>query len=390
MDKRRIKKQVAVISTANQLLKDHTVTNLLYPWKIEFTKFTDLINDIRIQRSHNPYTSPPLAAIIEHYRKIINKVLNPTICRTYKLIAHFSAIYRKLPKIIKRIYMGRRKIEFSLDSYIDSMTIDRMRSLLKSLIERNSNTKLHTKDIYIPSISITHDIDTKEGLRNSIKMFRIEEKYNVKSTWFISIGEFNDISAREIVKQLSSYAEIGCHGYYHSPSLVLMEYDKLLKTFLKAKNELERVINRPIHGFRAPLLQHNSTIFNACIEVGFSYTSTTPTLEYNHPQTLGEHGIKTAFPINIEGIIEIPVSVIQDHQLLYIHKLGAKEALDVMLSITEHIVKSGGQAVILIHPDYDISLDLKQYENFINCLLEISEIRCLHEIYTMVKQCMTP
>ena len=120
---------------------------------------------------------------------------------------------------------------------------------------------------------------------------------------------------------------------------------------------------------------------------GYKYTSTTPTLEYKHPTTGNTHGIMTIYPIKIQNIIEIPLTVIQDHQLIYVHGLNVKETLNYMKNILTKIHKYGGQGIILIHPDYKIADHPNLYEDFINNITTNKNIKTLHEIHNIIQQC---
>ena len=52
-------------------------------------------------------------------------------------------------------------------------------------------------------------------------------------------------------------------------------------------------------------------------------------------------------------MVEIPVSLPQDHQLLRIQTLSPSEAVEQLLSLSRWIRGIGGVCVVLVHPDYE-------------------------------------
>jgi len=354
-----------------------TIKNLLYPWEVNSDEISKAINE-----PNN------INELILKYNHIIDKILNPKIGKTYKLISKYPWIYKLTPPQIKNLLYIRKKDLILNQNYLDNLSIDNIRYTIKKQIEKTLGQELKYKKSYLWSIAITHDIDSKAGLKKAKSLLKIEEKYNIRSTWFIPIGEFNkEKSNLETIKTLSTSGEMASHGFTHTPDLINKPINRLIYELKKSKEELEKICNTQVYGFRAPLLQHNRKIFRAAREAGFQYTSTTPTREYRHPMTGGPHGIETIHPILIGDIIEIPITIIQDHQLIYVHKLNAKESLEFIKNTLYKINKYNGQSIILIHPDYKIAEAPDLYEKFINEVSVNKNIRTLHEICDMISKC---
>jgi hypothetical protein len=52
-------------------------------------------------------------------------------------------------------------------------------------------------------------------------------------------------------------------------------------------------------------------------------------------------------------VLEIPVSLPQDHQLIRVSGLTASEAVDELFRVSQLIRGVGGACVLLVHPDYE-------------------------------------
>ena len=172
-------------------------------------------------------------------------------------------------------------------------------------------------------VALTHDIDTEQGLSRASRVRKLEEKYGAESTWYIPTKHY-PLNC-ETVRELANHGEVGVHGEKHKGNLVRLSRQKLFKQFSGAKNFLEKMLGSPIFGFRSPLLQHNSAILTELEKSGYVYDSSIPTWEPKHPQTMNSFGIGTVFPLTLHGLIEIPVSIVQDHQLLYILGLTTRK-----------------------------------------------------------------
>jgi hypothetical protein len=88
-------------------------------------------------------------------------------------------------------------------------------------------------------------------------------------------------------------------------------------------------------------------------KAGYEYDSSMPSWEPLSPTSLKPHGIGSVFPFLISGLVEIPVSMPQDHQLIRVGGLGVAEAVDQLLEVSRWIKKTRGACVLLVHPDYE-------------------------------------
>src|SRR5260370_39880445 len=79
-----------------------------------------------------------------------------------------------------------------------------------------------------------------------------------------------------------------------------------------------------------------------------------PSWEPLSPTWLKPHGVGTVFPFLISGIVEIPGSLPQDHQLIRVSGLSVEVAVDQLLEVSGWIKKIGGACFLLVHPDYEL------------------------------------
>jgi peptidoglycan/xylan/chitin deacetylase (PgdA/CDA1 family) len=307
--------------------------------------------------------------LIKEFTNIINQALAGHISNYYHILTGLPVRYDVAPKKFRDIVMGEKKRGKAFD-YCDKLPLDALRFMLVSAIERLSGkTLLRRKWKGATScVMITHDIDTESGLRRSTKVRKLEEKYSASSTWYIPTRHYP--LNREIIRELASYGEVGIHGEKHKGDLVRLSNQELYTQFSNARKTLEKISGTAISGFRSPLLQHNSRILTQLKKAGYSYDTSIPSWEPKHPQTMGPYGIGTVFPFKVNGLIEFPVSIIQDHQLLYILGFTPKKTLDQWLLFMDLIKEIGGCIVLLSHPEYKLfdSEHISFYENFLNTL----------------------
>ena len=311
----------------------------------------------------------PKVDFVEEYKRILRQTLAVRSSVTYRLATSLPLPYNFAPKGLRDYLMkkhdGRSKLNIC-----DTLPLDAVRFALANAIEKALKEKLHRKTWdHKPSVCVlTHDIDTKEGLQRSGKVKKLEEKYDLPSAWFIPSKQYS--LDRETIEKLENNGEVGSHDIKHDGRLSHLSKKKLTERLREGKKSLESMTNHPVEGFRAPLLQHTSRILFGLGECGFKYDTSIPTWEPKHPRTMSPHGIGTLFPIRIEGMNEIPITIIQDHQLLHVLCLTPKEAITEWLSNMTLIKELGGTCVFLSHPEYGL-LDMQGlpfYEELLNTL----------------------
>lgn len=311
----------------------------------------------------------PQFDFVKEYQWIVQRTLTAKSAAMYRLATSFPFPYNIVPKRVRDRFM-KRSNRHENSKLFDVLPMDALRFALANVIEQLSRKKLCRKtwNRRVCVSVLTHDIDTKEGLKKSIRVKKLEENYDVPSAWFVPAKEYS--LDHGIIEELENNGEIGSHDTKHDGRLFNLSGKKLNKRLSDSKQTLERLTKHPIEGFRAPLLQHNQSILEGLREAGYSYDSSIPTWETKHPRTMRPHGLGTIYPLSLAGIVEIPLTVAQDHQLLSVVGLQPREVVDLWLSVFDMIKELGGCCVFLSHPEYDLlkNHDISAYEDLLNHL----------------------
>jgi len=305
--------------------------------------------------------------VVKEYRRIVNPILDGKSSTLYRLLTSLPIRYDIAPKKMRDLVMRGKRDEKNFN-YCDKLPLDALRFMVAKAVERLSGKKLARRawkgknTCYI----VTHDVDTKQGLARAASIKKLEERYDVESAWYVPTKHYSLDSGT--IKDLANHGEVGVHGAQHSGNLTSLPGQKLLQLLCEAKQSLQKISGSPVKGFRSPLLQHKSTILEQLKKADYMYDTSVPTWEPKHPQTMSPFGIGTVFPTLFNGLVEIPVSTVQDHQLLYVLGLTAKETVKRWLSFMTMIKEIGGCSVLLSHPEYRL-FDLgntSAYEDFLN------------------------
>ncbi len=206
------------------------------------------------------------------------------------------------------------------------------------------------------ALAVTHDVETKKGLLNgSQQLLGIEEDLRIRSTWNIITNRYP--LTHQILNSLATSGEIGGHDTDHDGRLIFLPVHARIERLRSCREKLERISQAKVRGFRAPLLQHDKALVAAVGKAGYEFDSSVPSWELLSPTSLKSHGVGTVFPFEIEGVLEVPVSLPQDHQLLRVSGMTTREAGDTLLRTSKWIRDIGGMCTLLVHPDYDFALE---------------------------------
>lgn len=312
--------------------------------------------------------------VVKEYKRIVNPVFYGKSSALYRFLTSLPIRYDVVPKKIRDLVM-REKRDDKTFNYCDKLPLDALRFIVVKAVERLSGTRLPRKTWKGKKSCciVTHDVDTKQGLARARPIKKLEEKYDIESAWYIPTKHYSLDSGT--VRDLANYGEVGVHGAQHSGNLVGLPNQKLYQLLYEAKKLLGKISDSPVKGFRSPLLQHNSTIFEQLKKADYSYDTSVPTWEPKHPQTMSPFGIGTVFPLVLNDLVEIPISIVQDHQLLYVLGLTAKETLAEWFSFMTTIKEIGGCSVLLSHPEYGLfdSENISMYEDFLTYISSDSD-----------------
>jgi peptidoglycan/xylan/chitin deacetylase (PgdA/CDA1 family) len=313
--------------------------------------------------------------VVREQERILDAVLEPEPSILYRLLTNLPISYNLAPKPLREMVLKERKGQNCL-AFCEKLPFDALRLTLVSAIEKlmgkSPSRKMWNGKKTV--VALTHDVETQNGLRRSKKVKRIEHKYDAQSAWYVPSKMFElDVEA---IRDLANHGEVGAHDTKHDGKLVQTHGSKLIQRMREAKQTLEKLTREQVTGFRSPLLQHSAEILGALRKAGYAYDTSIPTWEPRHPYTMKSHGVATTYPFHVNGLIEIPVTLPQDHQLLYVLGLRPKEVVREWMSMIDTVKELGGVSTILMHPDYELAdpENLGKYEELLNAIISDNQV----------------
>ncbi|MCZ6485560.1 MAG: polysaccharide deacetylase family protein [Acidobacteria bacterium] len=191
-------------------------------------------------------------------------------------------------------------------------------------------------------VLLSHDLDSPEGLKNVVRKFlELEEKVGARSSsyivpcgWPIDYGLLDELKDRG--------HEVGIHGYDHANRTAFCDPDQQRERLEGASELIQRY---DIIGYRSPSLLRTPSLLKSLREF-YRYDTSIPTSGGLFP--VPNNGCSSARPFQIEGIVEIPISLPRDGSLKALG-YSPDESLQFWIRCGEAISRSGGVVVLLTH-----------------------------------------
>ena len=185
---------------------------------------------------------------------------------------------------------------------------------------------------------LTHDVETAAG-RDAIEALRGPERTRgLRSSWNL-VPERYDVADELLDALRSEGCEIGVHGLRHDG------HDLASRRMLRKR--LPAIRKWADHwgavGFRSPATQRS---WNLMPLMGFDYDSSYTDSAPHEPQP---GGCCTYLPFFIEDLVELPLTLPQDHTLFDI--LSQTDG-SMWESKVKALRRRGGMVLMLAHPDY--------------------------------------
>lgn len=184
---------------------------------------------------------------------------------------------------------------------------------------------------------LTHDVETADGLTNISIVTGMETERGLRSSFNFVPCDYEVPS--ELLGELSGGGfEVGVHGYTH---------DGLLFSNWPTFEQRARTINDyakawRASGFRSPATYRNLDWLHV---LEFEYDSSVSNSAPCEPQP---GGCGSFFPYAVDGLMELPITLPQDHTLYEL--LGHTDAGE-WLKCIRRIESAHGMACVLTHPD---------------------------------------
>jgi len=275
----------------------------------------------------------------------------------------FYAIKPLIPRFLQ-IYLRRVRTK-SIDNEfphwpIESYLEDFKREILKNKYKDNKIPFIwFWPDKKNFAFVLTHDVETEQGLKNINKICEFEKKLGFRSAWFFVPEKY--LVSETLIKELKEHCfEIGIHGLKHDGKLFCSK-----KIFDERMQKIEIYASRwGARGFRSPSLLRN---FEWLKELPFEYDSSFPDTDPYGPQP---GGCLSTFPFFIGKIVELPITLPQDHTLFEIRQ---DKDIKIWKQKIDWIEKMNGMALVIVHPDYINKKNLKRYEELLQYIKEKKE-----------------
>ncbi|MCW4018870.1 MAG: polysaccharide deacetylase family protein [Candidatus Bathyarchaeota archaeon] len=306
--------------------------------------------------------------VVQEFNSLMDETLTPKQSKLHKLFTELPIPYGLAPQRVRDFFMKCDKGPQNL-SLCDKLPMDALRFMLVNAIEEASDKVMEKKPVFSENYVciLTHDIESSQGLQRASVIKKVEEKYDVRSAWYVSSKRYK--LDDDVIRELANQGEVGSHDTKHDGKLAHLSKDKLVQRVSDVRQTLGKIIQQPVEGFRAPILQHSPTLMQALSEAGYKYDTSIPSWDPKHPYTMKPHGVGTVFPLTFDGLTEIPLTLPQDHQLLHVLGLSPDQVLKTWAIMASVIRDLGGVCMFLVHPDYEIVKgNTELYEELVNAI----------------------
>jgi hypothetical protein len=190
---------------------------------------------------------------------------------------------------------------------------------------------------------LSHDVETADGY-GLIKLLRgIEADRDYRSAWYFVPKNHSADADRVLDGLRADGCEIGVHGLYHD-GRDIAKIDERLPQIGRYATDWNAV------GFRSPATLRD---WHAMARLPFEYDSSYSDTAPYEPQP---GGCGSLLPYMIGPVVELPITLPQDHTLFEI--LGGAD--DIWRTKARFIRERGGMALVLTHPDYAANDKLRQ------------------------------
>jgi hypothetical protein len=189
------------------------------------------------------------------------------------------------------------------------------------------------------ALVLTHDVEAQVGYEKLPELLRVEVEGGYRSSWnFVPQNRY--VVADELVESLQEQGfEVGVHGFNHD-GRDLASLATLKRRLPGIRDSAERWQAK---GFRSPGTLRAAELMPL---LGFDYDSSYTDTAPFEPQA---GGCCTWLPYMIEDLVELPITLTQDHTLFDL--LGHRDE-SVWVEKARFLRQRGGMALVLTHSDY--------------------------------------
>ncbi len=188
---------------------------------------------------------------------------------------------------------------------------------------------------------LTHDVEGPAGIENIEPVREVERAYGFASAWNFVAEEYS-IPPDLFARLRTDGCEVGLHGIRHDDSL-FRDRQRFETALPKLHEYLERW---EAVGFRSPSTHRNSDWMH---ELPCLYDSSFPDTDPFEPVP---GGCCSIVPFFFGGVVELPITLAQDHTLFEILR---ERSIERWLEKGRWIIEQHGLINVITHPDYMLS-----------------------------------
>ncbi|MBF0216879.1 MAG: hypothetical protein HQL30_07810 [Candidatus Omnitrophica bacterium] len=240
------------------------------------------------------------AMISESYREEHKRPLMSALPFNYHLIPEIMRYFVISSRIKIREYFKAGKKSFPFSMFNAGCEI------LFSLFGNDSPT-----NGAMPSLVLTHDVESAGGLLRVQEIAGIEETYGFKSSWNI-IPKRDAIDMKKIAAIAETGHEIGLHGIWHNNREAFLAEDEMRSQFRSIAPFIREF---SVTGYRSPAWNRTTRMFKVLSEF-FVYDSSC--LDLDLMSLSGNGGVGFMRPLILDsGLIELPCTLPFEVPLYY-------------------------------------------------------------------------
>jgi hypothetical protein len=266
---------------------------------------------------------------------------------------------RRLQLALRRAYAPRQALRRFPAWPIEPLLVDhqheQLRRRLRTAPEGEVPLVNFWPDGHRFAVVLTHDVETREGIEQISPLLDLERRHELVSSWNF-VAEDYPIPDGTFERIRAAGGEIGLHGIHHD--------GKLFSDRRSFEAELPRIQHYlaawNAAGFRSPATLRNPDWMP---ELGCSYDSSFPDTDPFEPRP---GGCCSIFPFFLGDLVELPITLPQDHTLWEILR---KRSIELWREKGDWVISHHGLINVIVHPDYvDSTERLELYNELLGYL----------------------
>lgn len=215
---------------------------------------------------------------------------------------------------------------------------------------------------------VTHDLESKDGLKDIERLVSIDRSFGFKACWNVSTMLME--SHGECIERLrASGCEIGCHGYNHDNKFAFLKKDKMRARLERCSKYIDKY---EVRGFRSPSLLRSPELMEE-LSSYFKFDSSYPDTDA-FSETGERNGCSRIRPFFINKMLELPITMPMDSSMLFMG-YDHEKMLKVWLKKLDWLKQRQGMALINVHCHRPFSLKGKVYDAYGRLLEVVAEDR---------------